>query len=359
MVILLGDEVWPKGLPDIVNKIKQRLWARSKSFVSGWLKPIQMPPQEPIAPTPLKPSEEYVEIRLKSMRIPFERVLGRRYYGAVHSYISLDTLAGTGTADFNVVTTPTELQKVDPKNVSNVIQRDIPLLGRFPYIGHDISVQAGVFSIIEEDLVAPFLKIIEDISNVAGVDIVSKAMPFVYPIQNAIYSLIGYSGDNKIEVGIKMPLKQTGYLVAVGIDKSSSYLSKLKLGDDGRLYEDGNEIEDYAYMVLTIKTFTKRDNISKIPYLLKAHQDLQAGVGTGDKQTILELFNAFKRQVWASPDIIHSDKKTITDDCYNKWVKPYIGEAKVLREKRLIVKDEYLQKAEEFLKQFEAKKENS
>lgn len=322
----LSGMAW--NLDDLARRIRDYLWRRSKNFVFGWLKPEQMPEKQRIARRSLKRNEEYVEIRLKSMRIPFEQVLGRKYYGAVHSIISLDSWA-VGTATFNTVTTPTELQRVDPTNVSNVIQRNIPLLGRFPYIGNDISVEAGVFSIIEQDLVAPFLKIIEEVSSAAGVDVVSKAIPFVQPIQNAIYSLIGYNGDNRLEIGIKMPLKETGCLVAVATEApSDDYISKLSLNEDGRLFVDGKEIKE-AYMVLTIEAYANRDNVARIPYLLKAHQDLQAGVRTGDKKTIMELFKVFKNQVNGSPDIILGDKTEVIEYCEKEWVKPYTGEIAV------------------------------
>ncbi len=314
---------WLKGFRQWIEKKKEALWSPSRSWTHGWLDPKQTPEQ--FEGRQLDARKDYVEIRLRSMRIPFKRIGTKKYYGAVHSFISLSSVSDIGKASFNVITTPTSLQKVDPKNVSNVIQEDIPLLGPVPYQGGDIEVEAGVFSILENDLITPFLKVAEDISKTASIDVVSQAIPFVQPLQNAIYSLVGASDSNKLEIGLKMSLKREGYLVVVG-DGRTGDLSTLKLHKDGRLYTGTEEIAKCPYMVLTIKALKNRRTITTIPDLLKATNNLLAALRTWKEETILEFYNAFEKVAFSSPDLLPDDAKIITEQTYEERVKPVLDQ---------------------------------
>jgi len=317
---------WLKGFRQWIEKKKETLWSPSKSWTHGWLDPGQTPEPQFKGRT-LEPRKDYVEIRLKSMRIPYARIVARRYYGAVHSFISLSSVSDIGKASFNVITTPASLQKVDPKNLSNAVQENIPLLGPIPYQGGDIEIEAGVFSILEDDLIIPFLKVAEDISKTAGVDVVSQAIPFVQPLQNAIYSLVGASDLNKLEIGIKTSLDKEGYLVVVG-DGRTGGLSTLKLYEDGRLYAGTQEITKYPYMVLTIKALKNRKTITTIPDLLKATNNLLAALKTWNEETIQEFYNAFEKVAYSSPDLLPEDAKIITEQTYEERVKPVLDQIK-------------------------------
>jgi hypothetical protein len=288
----------------------------------------------------LVPRKDYVEIRLKSMRIPFEKIGSRRYYGTVHSFITLNSLVGQGEAAFNVVTTPNALQKVDSNNLNNAIQTDIPLLGPVPYLGGDIKVEAGVFSVLAQDLIAPFLRIVESISNTAGVNIVNQALPFVQPIENAVYQLIGASEGNKLEIGIKTPVRSEGYLVVIA--DGAAVVSKLSLGGDGRLYNGSSEVSA-AYMVLSIKAIKNRDDYTKIPEVLKALQELLAGIRVGSKEAINQFYGTFARTTRGSPDLLPADAEVIIQQVYEERVKPALEAA----DARLFTKEMKIRSDEE------------
>lgn len=316
----MGD--WLDGFKNQVEELKQHFWVRSQTWTYGMLTPQQVPGN--VQGRPLTPRKDYVEIRLKSMRIPFERIGTRQYYGTVYSFITLNSLAGQGDAAFNVVTTPSALQKVDPVNLKNAIQTDIPLLGPVPYFGGDVKVEAGVFSVMAQDLIAPFLRIVESISETAGVNIVTQALPFVQPIENAVYQLIGASESNKLEIGIKTPIREEGYLAVVA--DSTVTLSKLTLGPDGKLYNGANEVSA-AYMVLSIKAFKNRDDYTKIPEVLKALQELLSGIRLNSKSAINQFFETFASTTRGSPDLLPQDAEEIIRQVYEERVKPALAAA--------------------------------
>lgn len=336
---------WLKDWAKLAEKIKRELWKRTQSMAWGWLAPSQLP--DNFQGRDFEERKDYVEVRLRSMRIPYKSVGVKKFYGAVHSFISIDTLT-SGRAVFNVVTTPAQLQNVDPTGLDNVIQSDLLLLGPIPYQGGDINIEAGVFSVLSDDLIAPFLKVIEDVSKTAGVSIVSQAIPFVVPIENAIYHLIGYDKDNKLEIGLStalmaQPIKE-GFLVVVGSSPDDGFLSKLKLHKDGRLFEGDREINDKPYMVLTIMARRHRNGYV-LPDVKKAMANLMTAIGQGNRDTILQFFGDFKNVVNSSPDLLPDDARTLIQQTYEERVKPVL-------ESLTQVSENCLKEAEKFLRAF-------
>ena len=193
-------------------------------------------------------------------------------------------------------------------------------------MGGDIKVEAGVFSVLAQDLIAPFLKIVESISNTAGVNIVSQALPFVQPIENAVYQLIGASDSNKLEIGIKTPVREEGCLVVIA--DSTVVLSKLRLGQDGKLYNGATEVSA-AYMVLSIRAMKNRDDYTKIPDVLKALQELLSGIRIGSKEAINQFYDTFARNTRGSPDLLPVDAEVIIQQVYEERVKPALAAADV------------------------------
>jgi hypothetical protein len=319
---------WLEGFKEKAQEIKESLWVKSKSWTFGWLKPEQVPGT--IQDQDLSEGKDYVEIYMTSLKIPNQAIMTRRYFGTVHSFTSLPSLSPSavgGQAAFNVVTTPSLLQNVDSQNLSNVVQADIPLLGPVPYQGGNITVEAGVFSVLAEDLILPFLKVVEDVSKAASISIVSQAIPFIQPIEEAIYHLIGAGSGNKLEIGIKTTLKKSGYLVVVGTSADEKFLSSLRLKADGRLYVNDKEIE-YAYMVLAVKS-SKNRNLSGIPEVLKAFQELQTGIrGVAQKEAIMSFYNTFTRTTYGCADLLPEDAEIINTQIYKRWVEPALRNIK-------------------------------
>lgn len=316
---------WRDDWKEIAEEIKNALWKPAKSWTVGWLKPSQVP--DNFEGREIKRGKDYIVIRLKSMRIPYETIGWKKFYGAVHSFIGLDTFTA-GNVVFNVVTTPTQLQNIDRSGLMNVINLDIVLLGPVPYQGGDINLEAGVFSVLADNLIAPFLKVIEDVSKTAGISVINQAIPFVQPIENAIYHLIGYNKENKLEIGIKMPLIQDslkeGYLVVVGTPPDGNFISTLRLKKDGRLFKGEKEIEEIPYMVLTVKAKKRRGSYN-IPDVQKALEDLLTALQKRDKEIILKYYGDFKAVVLRSAnDLLPKDAHEYIEEIYQERVKPVL-----------------------------------
>jgi hypothetical protein len=272
---------------------------------------VELDPRQVSQPIPfqeIQPDTGYLSIVLQSMRIVNVRRGISKFYGAVHSWISVPNIA-QGTAQFQVLTTPSELKNIDAANLDRVISMDQRLLGPVPYRGGDLGLEIGLFSIKSADLAGPYLNLLEDISKVAGVSYVSAAMPFVEPIKTGINLLAGADKDSILEVGhsrASLP-PRTGYFAVIRAPRGSIDTSQLRLADDRRLEIAGTAIRNYPYIVWSLELTPHRSDWFLIPELQKAYADLRVAVQTGRSEVVDDSFAAFRRLALTSPDLLFED----------------------------------------------------
>jgi hypothetical protein len=105
-------------------------------------------------------------------------------------------------------------------------------------------------------------------------------------------------------------------------------LANLKLGKDGKLYSGSLEVSA-PYMVLSIKALKTRDDYTKIPDVLKALQELLAGIRNGSVESINQFYQSFARTTRGSPDLLAEDAELIIEQTYEERVKPALAAADV------------------------------
>lgn len=268
-------------------------------------------PDEPKINSDISADEAYITINLRSLRILNVRKLTTKFYGVVHSSISLNHLSGDEAA-FQTVTVPNALRRIDPENLDRIIQINNSLLGPIPYRGGTVKMELGLFSVKESDLAAPFIDILETMASQAGVSIVSTALPFLGPLKKGIDAIIGTANDSILEIGLSTnfdPPKNGWYLV-MRARKQDIDISKLRVTTpDFRLVNvDTNHlVQDFPYMIFTINQSKQRPDWFKLPDLVKPYQELQASVRKGDYNAANELLITFKRIVLTCNDLIEKD----------------------------------------------------
>src|ERR1700675_1776105 len=107
----------------------------------------------------VEPNSAYLNIFLKSLRLRDVRKGLVRFYGAVHSFVSVPHQSGD-KASFQVFTSPASLQKLDSRNADRILVLDQRLVGPVPFRGGDVDVQIGLFSIKEADVTDAYLKVL-------------------------------------------------------------------------------------------------------------------------------------------------------------------------------------------------------
>lgn len=271
---------------------------------------------------------EYISIILKSMSIENTRIGFSKFYATVHSFITLSHSSGI-RASFYVCTTPGKLEELDKANLNKVIVANKRLLGPVPYLGSDVNLEIGLFSIKSADLLKPFISLLTDISNLASVSFVKAAEPYIKPLETGINLLLGTSNPTVLETGISRPFInfiETGYYVVMCASKDQIKKENITIDktDFKLLDEKGKSITKYPYMVIQVTSDTKRDDWREIPDIKLAHDRLKAAAKetTNTYEKVKEALAVFKRTVQFSDDMIDSDKKTIikivTDDITEK-----------------------------------------
>ncbi len=262
----------------------------------------------------VEPNKGYVHIFLKSMRLVNVRKGLSKFYPAVHSHITIQHKSGS-LAEFNTVTTPKHLGELDEKNLDRVIDFNKRLLGPIPYRGGDLKMDVGLFSIKSADLAKPFLDLLSQISEMAGVSYISAVIPYIEPLKLGINFLTSGSDESVLEIGLSKvfnPL-ETGYYVVMRAPKNEIDAGNLMLSEhDFKLItRDGFAVQDYPYLVLEITMTEKRDDWYMIPEIAKAYQELQLSIQQGNEENIRLNHHIVKKVIITSRDLIPADAKAI------------------------------------------------
>lgn len=301
--------------------------SKTKDWYFGHLESNQIPSGE--TSYQIEPHKAYLNIWLKSMRIVDVRKGLSKFYPVVHSYTSIRQL-GTTPAEFNMFTTPTKLQELDSKRLDFVKNFNKRMLGPVPYRGHDVGLEIGLFSIKSDDnLAKPYISLVSDISGLAGVSIVDKALQFADPLVKGINLLTGGHDDSILEIGLSTtlsePLLKTGYYVVMRAEKEkiNSKDFVIDSNDFSLVNKAGKPIKDYPYLVFEIASTAHKGDYDQIPDIATAYTELLDAIRKDDK--VEEAHSMFNRVVRTSLDLINDDKDKIIKEINDQIVLPATG----------------------------------
>jgi hypothetical protein len=290
-----------------------QIWRdKTEDWVCDWLAPSQVPGDA--LSGEVEPESSYLSIFLKSARIVDVRKGLTTFYGVVHSYIKLPQRS-TQDAEFNVVTTPAALKNIDAEHIDRVIQVNQRLLGPVPYLGGDLEIEVGLFSVAASDLAAPYLSLLEQLSRTAGVSFVSAALPFASPIIEGVKLLSGNPKQATLEVGLSMTQERPrqGYLVVIRAPKEDIDLKDVRVDPaDFRLSRNGQPLGPYPYMVFELRSNTQRSDWAKIPELAAAYQEVQSEYRAGRADRVQEALLLFHHTALTCNDLLPDDAQKLS-----------------------------------------------
>ena len=291
------------------NVLKQQ----SEDWVFAWLDGSQVPPGT--AQGNVEADSQYLHVFLKSARVVDVRKGFQTFYGTVHSYTSLPHRSG-GNAEFNVVTTPSALKNVDASGLDRVIQLNQRLVGPVPYVGGDLELEVGLFSIAASNLAAPYLDLLESLSKTAGVSFVSAALPFAEPILQGMKLLTGSTKDVALEIGFSTTLQEPrlGYLAVIRAPKTAISADGLSVDPgDFRLRYKGAPLATYPYVVVEVSARPNRPDWHQIPELAEAYKRVQEEYRAGRDAGTQEALGLFRRIALTCNDLLDTDARTLVD----------------------------------------------
>jgi len=257
--------------------------------------------------TPIMPHKQYVSVMLRQLRIVNARVGFSRFYGAVEFFGSLPHLSGT-SAEFASMISPSKLQDVSRKNRGNFAISDQRLLGPVPYVGGDLEIEIGLFTIKSQDLLMPYLELLGELSKSAGVAYFSVVAPYVSAIKHGAAALIRAEGSSSLEIGASVTFApaQAGTFFAARISSAERDLTKFTTdGNNYLLDEQGHHLDAIPYLIFSVTQSGIRDDWHQIPAISTAYNKL---INTVREQKSLKEVRShlehFRRVVLTNPDIL-------------------------------------------------------
>jgi hypothetical protein len=281
---------------------------------------------------PIDPEKRYVTVLLKQMWIVNRRVGFSRFFGAVEFYGRIPHLT-RGSVEFASVTAP-KLSEIRRRDRGNLVIGERPLLGPVPYIGGVMEIEIGLFSIKSQDLLKPYLELIDALSNTAGLAFINVAAPYVAAIKKGAAALIESEGTAKLEIGaaVTSSAVQAGTYFAARLDSAGRDLSKFSLDGNGRLIDDrGNPVVDVPYLVFSVTESEVRSDWHQIPAVSAAYNQLMEVIR---KQESVEDIDSevehFRRVVLTDPDLLPGHAKQLFEHTKMK-VEDVTGPTKTSR----------------------------
>lgn len=295
----------------LINNLLSTIYSkRAGEFVVHWLEPGQVPGGE--AREPIRPGGDYLRLDLRALQVPYVRKGLKRYYGMVNSEVAL-AHRGQGTAQFQAVIAPPELKNVDASRRDRFVSFDRPLAGPVPYRGGDLELQVGLFSVAFENLLEPYVGLLEEIGSKCSVEFINLAMPYAGLLAKGVSLLTGSNNEQMLEIGIQANLKapRTGWLLVMRADADefpADRLEKLSVkGDKPKLMEGRARLKDYPYMLLCLGRSPERPDWYDIPELKAQHGLYNEALRSNDREKAEAALRAFELAVFTCPDLLTAD----------------------------------------------------
>jgi hypothetical protein len=286
-------------------------WAFSR--IDGWS-------AGPVIP----PKKSYVSVMIRQLHIVNVRVGFSRFYGTVQSYARLPHMSGR-PVEFTAVTTPAQLRDVQKKNLDRFILSGQRLLGPVPFMGGDLELEIGLFSVKSQDMLKPYLDLLDELSKAAGVSVFSVAAPYIAPLKRGVELLTAAEGGATLEIGVSATfdtLREGTYFVA-RLDSARHDMSKFAVDDNYRLLDElGNPIRDAPYIVFSIDQHHVRGDWFTIPSIANVYAKLSDVIQSSRSnfKLISSHQEHFNRVVRADPDILPDHADEIID-----WVSGQVN----------------------------------
>jgi hypothetical protein len=253
------------------------------------------------------PHKRYLSVMLRQLRIVNARVGFNRFYGAVEFYGRLPHMSGT-PAEFASVTSPSKLRDIHRRDLGNFVFSNQRLLGPVPYVGGDLEIEIGLFTIKSQDLLMPYLELLSELSDAAGLAFCSVAAPYISAIKNGTVALMRPEGSSALEIGASVTFNpaQEGVYFAARIDSTDHDLSKFGIDDNNRLLdEQGHSLARVPYLIFSVTQSAVRDDWYHIPAIAGAYNKLAGAVREQKSyKEVASYFEHFRRIVLTDPDIL-------------------------------------------------------
>lgn len=267
---------------------------------------------------PIEPDACYIELYLESLRLARARRFTTRFNGVAYSFVTLSR-EGDQRSQLAAIAKPKKLAELDKDSIDRVITVSKQMMGPTPFRGGAVSLEFGLFSVKNGNLLTPLLDYVTQVSDAAGISYVGKIKPFLPLITEGMDLIAGQQEDTALEVGVDTDLTLTSGCVAAIIDrpKASIDTARVSMDRDRGLLLDGRPI-DSGYAAFSLRSTTEKSDYGEIPELKDRYAAIQSAIKDGKVIEAQDALASFRLATIASPDLIPSDASKLVKKARQK-----------------------------------------
>ncbi len=267
---------------------------------------------------PIENDQAYFVLRMKEMYLQHTRILWRKYYPMLRSYVkyaSKEELSVTG---------PGQLKELGETNPDRVLNLNHPLAGPIPYKGDDVTVVAGLYAVPGQDATKALIDTVGQLAALGGVAL-GQALQVTNIVKSAVEGIVNM-GETTLSLGVEdtfykeNPLR-SGYYLGVSAPSTEVKLKELWL-KDGRLVQGrdpiaGKPYTDYDYMILEVERRPNREDWPGLPKIAELNEQFAVVMRDsvldvkGKRERLAKLWPQFQQALNESPHLITPDRQLI------------------------------------------------
>src|SRR5262249_15063250 len=145
------------------------------------------------------------------------------------------------------------------------------------YVGGDLEIEIGLFTIKSQDLLMPYLELLGELSKSAGLAYFSVVAPYISAIKHGAAALIRAEGSSSLEIGAAVTFNpaQEGTYFAARISSAEHDITKFTIDSNNYLLdEQGHHLADIPYLIFSVTQSDVRDDWHQIPAISTAYNRL-------------------------------------------------------------------------------------
>jgi len=266
---------------------------------------------------PIRPRTAYCRMRLVEMRLSTDQEFFVERYPMVHAAISF--VHGTERREIPALAGPGRIKNLTKTNLNRVITYNEPLTPLFPFNRDDVQIEAGLFSVPNNEAIKRFISAMEQVSGLLAVPELVPVLKLIGPAYDGIESVLGLN-ESRLEIGYRDTFTaaansdnklRSGYFAVIQSAQKPVEAEKLcivnnslhtgALGTNGEFLRDHQLLDGYSYMLFRIEQEPTQDwgSFESIKSLVRRLQDAVL-----KKQPSDDLWASIKLTVYQSDDLL-------------------------------------------------------
>lgn len=264
---------------------------------------------------PIQPDKQYLRVWLRSARITEVRRWTTKFHASVHAHFEIVDRAQPRREVVCVVAPDKTFAELDPRNTDRLITVNKALLGPIPWRG-ELECDIGLFSIAATDLAKPYLSLLADLTEKAGVASLTQALPWVDPIRRGAEILFSEAQRSNLETGLSRTdtTLAAGHWLVARVPKGQLPAGlQLDPNDYGLLDARGRPVAGFPYMVVGLEVLDQRDDYATLPDVKPAWDAVTKAAAEGTDDDVRQRFAQLRRTVGLSPDLVPADRRRVIE----------------------------------------------